>query len=62
MELESGHRTDKGIGYVALFGLLALAGAVGMFLAPGAPLGAAGFATAVLAGLVLVVVLHLYWA
>ena len=60
MEIESGHRTDKGIGYVALFGLIALAGTVGMFVAPGTTLGAAGFAAAVLAGLVLVVVIHLY--
>ena len=51
--------TDMRIGYVIVLGALAVAGALAMLLAPGELPGAAGFATAVIAGLLLVVALHL---
>ncbi|ELY36568.1 DUF7525 family protein [Halalkalicoccus jeotgali] len=52
--------SDKGLGIGLLFGLLAAGGAVGMLAAPGGLVGAWGFAAAVVAGLILVVAVHLY--
>lgn len=51
--------SDKQLGLTIVFGVLVLAGAVGMLLAPGELLGAAGFAVAIAAGLALVAVFHL---
>lgn len=51
--------TDLRLGYAIVLGVLVVAGAIAMLLQPGESVGAAGFAIAVLAGLALVVTLHL---
>lgn len=51
--------TDKQLGLALILGLVVLAGAGGMLLAPGDELGAAGFAVAVIGGLGLIAVIHL---
>lgn len=52
--------SDKGLGLGMLFGLLAAGGALGMVAVPGGLVSAWGFAAAVLAGVVLVVAVHIY--
>lgn len=52
--------TDRGIGFAVLFGLLAAAGAVLVYVAPSQPLSALGFAAAVGFGSLLIVVQQLY--
>lgn len=52
--------TDRDIGFAILFGLLAMAGAVLVYVAPTQPMSAAGFAGAVGFGSLLIVALHYY--
>lgn len=54
-----GAATDKRLGYAIILGLVVVAGGLAMLIDPGEPLGAAGFAVAVIAGLVLIAALHL---
>lgn len=51
--------SDRQLGLAIVFGVIVVAGAVAMLMAPGDPLGAAGFAIAIFAGLALVGVFHL---
>lgn len=51
--------TDKQLGLAIILGLFVVAGAVGMMVAPGDLLGAAGFALAIFAGVALVSIFHL---
>lgn len=53
--------SDKGIGFAVLFSLLAIGGAVGMFV--GAPEQAAawGFAAAMLFASLAIAYIHVYW-
>ena len=53
--------TDKGIGLATLFTLLAAVAAVAMFAVPGTELAAWGFAVAMLAGVLAVAAVHVYW-
>lgn len=53
--------TDKGIGFATLFTLLAGAATIAMFVAPGTEIAAWGFAVAMLAGVLAVSAVHLYW-
>lgn len=53
--------TDKGIGLATLFTLLAGVAAIAMFVAPGTGVAAWGFAVAMLAGVLAVAAVHLYW-
>ncbi|WP_132060530.1 DUF7525 family protein [Halorussus amylolyticus] len=53
--------TDKGIGLATMFTLLATVAAVAMFAAPGTELAAWGFAVAMVAGVLAVSAVHLYW-
>lgn len=53
--------TDKGIGLATLFTLVAAAAAIAMFVAPGTGVAAWGFAAAMLAGVLAVAAVHLYW-
>lgn len=50
--------TDERLGYVIALAAIAVLGALGMIAAPGQLLAAGGFATAVGAGLLMVLVLH----
>lgn len=52
--------TDKQIGLAIIAGLVVLAGVAAMLLAPGEELGAAGFAVAIVAGLGVIGVVHLF--
>lgn len=52
--------TDKGLGFVIFFGLLAAAGAVLVYAAPTQSLSAAGFSAAVVFGSVMIVLQHYY--
>lgn len=52
--------SDKGLGLGLLFGLLAIGGALGMLAVPGGLAGAWGFATAMVAGVILIVAVHAY--
>jgi hypothetical protein len=57
----SGHAsTDKSVGFVIFFGLLAAAGAVLVYAAPSQPLSAVGFSAAVVFGSVMIVLQHYY--
>ena len=60
MATELTERTDMGVGYVLLFGLVVLGGAAAMLVAPGDSLGAAGFALAVTFACLAVVAAHVY--
>lgn len=51
--------TDKQLGFVIVLGLVVLASGATMLIAPGESLGAAGFAVAVVAGLVMIATIHL---
>lgn len=53
--------TDKGLGFVIFFGLLAAAGALLVYIAPTQPMSAAGFSAAVVFGS-LMIVLQQYYA
>lgn len=52
--------TDRDIGFAVLFGLLAMAGAVLVYVAPTQPMSAAGFAGAIGFGSLLIIALHYY--
>lgn len=52
--------SDKGLGLGLLFGLLAAGGTIAMLVAPGGLVGAWGFATAMVAGTILVLAVHAY--
>lgn len=58
VETSAGATSDKRLGYGIIFGIIAVAGAVGMLLAPGELLGAWGFAVAIVAGCLLIFALH----
>lgn len=53
-------RSDRDIGFAVLFGLLAMTGAVLVYVAPTQALSAAGFAGTIGFGSLLIVVLHFY--
>jgi len=53
--------TDKGIGLATLFTLLAVAAAGAMLLTPGSVVAAWGFAGAMVAGVLAVAAVHLFW-
>jgi hypothetical protein len=57
--------TDKGLGVGLLFGMLAVAGAVGMFVAAAQPAdqqtAAIAFALAIAMGVLSVGAIHAYW-
>lgn len=50
--------TDRRLGYSIVLGVLVVAGGLAMVIAPGGAVAAAGFAIAILAGLVLITGLH----
>lgn len=58
-ELTTEIQSDKRLGYSAIFGIFVFAGIVAMFAAPGDLLGAWGFALAMIAASLAIVVLHL---
>lgn len=57
--METSERTDLRLGYTIILAVLIVAGGIAMIIQPGEYLGAIGFALAILAGLTLVVTLHL---
>lgn len=56
----SGSVSDKGIGFAVLFGLLAVASSLVLFLTPGSDLSGWAFAAAMLVGTLLVSAIHIY--
>lgn len=52
--------SDKGVGLGLLFGLLAVGGTLAMVAVPGGLVGAWGFAAAMVAGIILMVAVHVY--
>lgn len=52
--------SDVSIGLTVILGVLAVASAAAMLVAPGSVTGAFGFAAAMTVGIVLVVALHVY--
>lgn len=60
MAEDAAFESDMGIGLAVILGVLAIAGAATMAVAPGTVTGAIGFALAMTVGAILVVVLHLY--
>ena len=56
----SGSATDKGIGFAVLFGLLAVAGALVMYLGHGSDLSGWAFAAVMVLGTLLVAGLHVF--
>ena len=54
-----GTATDKRLGFAIILGLVVAVGGVAMLIDPGEPLGATGFAVAIIAGLALIAALHL---
>lgn len=52
--------SDKSIGMAVILGVLGVASAASMLVAPGTVAGAFGFAAAMTIGVVLVVALHVY--
>ena len=59
---ETAQVTDEQIGYTAIFGLLAIAGAVAMYLGEEVmePHAGWGFAAAIVFGTLLIVAIHVY--
>lgn len=51
--------TDKRLGFAIVLGIAVLVGGLAMLTSPGELLGATGFAVAIVAGLALIVALHL---
>lgn len=56
----SGSVSDKGIGFAVLFGLLAVASALVMYLGQGSDASGWGFAAAMVLGTLLVAGIHIY--
>lgn len=52
--------TDKSIGLAVILGVLGVASAASMLVAPGTVVGAFGFAAAMTVGVALIVSLHVY--
>lgn len=50
---------DTRLGFAIILGIAVVAGGIAMLVAPGDLLGAGGFAVAIIAGLALIVALHL---
>ena len=57
----AGETRDRGVGYTMGAAILAIAGALVMFTNPGNPLGGWGFALAMVAAILAVGAVHLYW-
>lgn len=60
MAHDAAFESDKSIGVAVILGVLAVASAATMLVAPGTVTGAIGFGAAMTIGAVLVVALHVY--